>query len=259
MTLNYKGINIYYTNQGKGSAVVLLHGFLENSSMWTDFISELAKKNRVICIDLLGHGNTACLGYVHTMEDQAQMVNAVLSHLKLRRFSIVGHSMGGYVALAFAKLFPQKIKSLCLLNSTFETDDATRKTQRKRANKLATSIYKNLVSMSVTNLFSESSQINYKAEIAAALNQALKTPVQGYIAANEGMILRSNTKKLFTEATFYKKIILGKKDWIIDTEKMQQYANKNQINIEVFSEGHMSHIENKPELSIALKEFAKHC
>ena len=127
MILDYKGINIFYTDTGKGQVVVLLHGFLEDASMWNALIPELSKKNRVVAIDLLGHGNTNSLGYVHTMEDMANTVKAVLSHLSLRKFIFIGHSMGGYVALAFAKLYPENIKGLCLLNSTYEADDLERK------------------------------------------------------------------------------------------------------------------------------------
>ncbi|MFM7896475.1 MAG: alpha/beta fold hydrolase, partial [Flavobacterium sp.] len=83
-TTNFKNTKISYTDQGKGTAVVLLHGFLENQSMWKAFIPELVKKHRIITIDLLGHGETECLGYVHTMEDQADMVHHVLHELKIR-------------------------------------------------------------------------------------------------------------------------------------------------------------------------------
>ena len=61
-TTNFKNTKISYTDQGKGTAVVLLHGFLENQSMWKAFIPELVKKHRIITIDLLGHGETECLG-----------------------------------------------------------------------------------------------------------------------------------------------------------------------------------------------------
>ena len=101
-TLLYKNTKISYTDQGKGTAVVLLHGFLENKTMWNNYIELLAKNNRVITVDLLGHGETESLGYVHVMEDQADVIYAVLIHLLLRKVVLVVHSMGGYVALAFA-------------------------------------------------------------------------------------------------------------------------------------------------------------
>ena len=256
-SITFKNANISFSDVGKGSAVVLIHGFLENITMWKNIIPELSKRNRVISIDLLGHGKSECVGYTHTMEEQAAMVYSVLKHLRLRKYSIIGHSMGGYVALAFAKLFTKNVKSLCLLNSTFEQDEDDRKELRKRANKMAQSNYQNLVRMSFANLFSEESRIQFKNEIESAIKEALKTPVQGYIAANEGMILRKNYKSIFTDASFKKAFILGKEDWIVDSNKMISYAEKNNINYTLLSQGHMSHIENKAELIVALKEFVK--
>jgi pimeloyl-ACP methyl ester carboxylesterase len=71
--------------------------------MWDNYIA--TSKKRVITIDLLGHGETECLGYVHTMEDNADAVHSVLLELGIRKSILVGHSMGGYVALAFAELY----------------------------------------------------------------------------------------------------------------------------------------------------------
>ena len=114
MNINHKGASIFYTDQGAGSPVILLHGFLENHTMWNPFLTQFTTFHRVICIDLLGHGNTECKGYVHTMNDMADAVNAVLIHLDINTAQIIGHSMGGYVSLAFAKAYPNKISSLCL-------------------------------------------------------------------------------------------------------------------------------------------------
>ena len=79
----FKNTKINYTDTGKGTVVVLLHGFLENLSMWNSYIELFSKKNRVIAIDLLGHGATDCLGYIHTMEDQADLVHQVLHNIHL--------------------------------------------------------------------------------------------------------------------------------------------------------------------------------
>ena len=69
-------VYISYSDIGTGSTVVLLHGFLENKTMWKDLAPNLSKKNRVLSIDLLGHGQTECLGYVHSMEENAEIVKA---------------------------------------------------------------------------------------------------------------------------------------------------------------------------------------
>jgi len=132
MHILYKNTKVSFTSIGSGPAVVLLHGFLENSSMWNQISEQISKKNRVVCIDLLGHGATENCGYIHTMEDQAEMVKAVLDHLRLRKYILIGHSMGGYIALAFAKLYPNNVKGLCLMNSTALPDSEEKKTNRDR-------------------------------------------------------------------------------------------------------------------------------
>ncbi|MBC7641144.1 MAG: alpha/beta fold hydrolase, partial [Flavobacterium sp.] len=98
-TITYKNTKISFSDSGTGKAIILLHGYLENSSMWDFCITELSKKNRVVAIDLLGHGKSDCLGYIHTMENQSEMIDGVINYLKIENASIVGHSMGGYVAL----------------------------------------------------------------------------------------------------------------------------------------------------------------
>ena len=154
----HKNTKISYSDTGKGTAIVLLHGFLENQKMWDFHIAEFAKKYRVITIDLLGHGETECLGYVHTMEDNADVVQAVLSELRIRKAIFVGHSMGGYVALAFAELYPETVKGLVLLNSTSRADSEERKINRSRAIKAVKQSFVNFISLSIANLFSESNQ-----------------------------------------------------------------------------------------------------
>ena len=109
MILDYKNAAIFYTDSGKGPAVVLIHGFLENTTMWNVIAPELSKRNRVITIDLLGHGKSDCMGYTHSMELFAETINAVLKQLRIRKCTLIGHSLGGYVALAFAENNAKKI------------------------------------------------------------------------------------------------------------------------------------------------------
>ena len=247
MIAEHKGIPIFYTDEGKGTAIVLLHGFLENHTMWEHFIPHLTKKNRVICIDLLGHGKTPCIGYVHTMQDIAESVASVLKALRLRRYFMIGHSMGGYVALAYAEMFPEQLKGLCLMNSTYEADNAQRKALRTRANKMIRTNFKNMVRMSFSNLFSETSKTAYQTAYELALNEALKTSVQGYIACQEGMKLRSDKFKMFKDLNCKKLIIIGAKDPVVDGKKLIEDTKNTTIETVTFSEGHMSHIENKTE------------
>lgn len=257
MILDFKNSNINYTIEGKGSTVVLLHGFLETTQMWKALIPEISMNHQVIAIDLLGHGQTSCIGYVHAVENMAEAVFAVLNHHDISQAHVIGHSMGGYVALAMADQNPEFFKGLCLMNSTFEADDKERKLIRTRANKMAKTNYESLVRLSFANLFAPESREIFKKEYEAALELALKTPVQGYIAAQEGMKLRPNRFEIFKHLKAKKLIIIGKKDSIIDGKKLIHIIKDTTINFVEFSKGHMSHIENKSELSYVIKRFVE--
>lgn len=255
MILEHKGIDVFYSDHGHGTAIILLHGFLENSTMWDTALPVLTKNNRVICIDLLGHGKSNCLGYVHTMELMAEAIEAVLKHLRLRKYYMIGHSMGGYVALSFAERNPNRLKGLCLMNSTYKADDNARRALRSRANKMVQTNFENMVKMSFSNLFSKSSKKLYESKFKAALTEALKTPVQGYIACQEGMRLRTSKKDLFLSLDCNKLIILGEKDSNIDSEELITEIQDTTINMVIFSEGHMSHIENEGDFLHSIMHF----
>jgi pimeloyl-ACP methyl ester carboxylesterase len=259
MVLNYKNASVFYTDTGKGTTIVLLHGFLENASMWNEIASELSKRNRVVTIDLLGHGSSDCLGYVHSMELFAEVLEAVLKQLRIRRLILIGHSLGGYVALSFAERNPQKVKGLCLMNSTSHEDSYERKQLRDRANVMIQKNFTNLVRMSFTNLFSETSRKKYVDQIKRALNEALQTSVQGYIAGQEGMKLRPNRNHVLAENNFKKMIIIGKKDPVLEVQKLTEEAENTNSKRIVFPDGHMSHIENTEALISVLKDFTRSC
>ena len=258
-SLTFKNANISFSDQGKGTAVVLIHGFLENATMWKNVVPEISKRNRVVTIDLLGHGKTDCLGYIHTMELFAATIAAVLKALRIRKCILVGHSLGGYVALAFAEQHPQKVKGLCLMNATSNEDNSERKSLRLRANKMISNNFTNMVRMSFANLFGPKSKTIFKEEMELAISEALKTPVQGYIAAQEGMQLRVNRNHILTENTFKKLLIIGEKDPVLDFKTSLKEAEKTNSKIIVFPDGHMGHIENKLALSDALTNFLKNC
>ncbi|WP_439128788.1 alpha/beta fold hydrolase [Polaribacter sp.] len=255
----FKNANLSFSDEGKGTAIVLIHGFLENSTMWDTIKPAFTKRNRIITIDLLGHGKSDCLGYVHSMEVFTEAVDAILKHLKLRKFILVGHSLGGYICLQLAKNNPNKIKGLCLLNSTSNEDSEERKKLRFRANKMIQKNFTNMVRMSFVNLFGEESRKKFKTAINTALQEALQTPIQGYIAANEGMRIRENSNAVLVENNFKKLIIAGKKDPVLDVKTSLQEAEKTNSEIVVLDGGHMSHIENKEELITTLKRFIKLC
>lgn len=251
----YKNTKISYTDTGKGKAIVLLHGFLENKKMWREYIELFSEKYRVVAIDLLGHGESDCLGYVHKMEDNANAVNAVLENLNIEKATIVGHSMGGYVGLAFAELFPEKIQKLVLLNSTSKEDSEERKQNRTRAIKAVKQNYVSFVSLAIANLFSENNRTRLAEEIEKVKTEALKTPLQGIIASQEGMKIRKDREELVRKNLFPILFILGKKDPVLNYEESLSQIEDTTAELVSFEDGHMSQIENKEELKAVLLNF----
>ena len=253
----YKKTFISFTETGKGGVIVLLHGFLENQTLWNEFLPEISKRNRVITIDLLGHGATECLGYVHTMEDQADMLHHVLLELKIRKAILIGHSMGGYVALAFAELFPEFMKGLVLMNSTSRADSEERKTNRDRAIKAVKKDYSTFVRLSIANLFSEENRLKLTQEIELVKLEALKTPLQGIVAALEGMKIRKDREVVLHLTSYPKLLILGEKDGVLNYQENSSQIENTNASLISFPDGHMSPIENREETLNTILEFIK--
>lgn len=255
MTLEYKGIKIHYKTSGKGQPLILLHGFLGNASMWDGIIPFFNKDYHCVSIDLLGHGRTGCLGYIHTMEDMAQAVNAILSQLHIDNANFIGHSMGGYVALAYTDLYPKAVNTLGLLNSTSLPDNKERKLNRDRAIAIVKKNPKAYTSMAIANLFAEKNRNLYTREIEYIKNQAVTMPIQGIISALEGMKIRKDRHHILTGFTGNKIIFTGTKDPVLPHEKSINEAEKCNTRIVSFNGGHMSYLENRIEFLEVTKQF----
>lgn len=257
MNLIYKNTSIHYSSIGKGNAVVLLHGFLENSTMWQEIAPKLSEKYRVICIDLVGHGESESMGYIHTMTEQAEMIKFVLNSLKLRKYTFIGHSMGGYIALAFAELYPANLRGLSLMNSTALPDSEEKRTNRDRGIVAVKQNYKTFVRIAIPMLFSEKNRPLFTSEIKQITNEALQLSPQGIIAALEGMKVRKDLTSIYTNSQYPITMIIGKEDPALDYNSLIQQTKNTKVQVVEFPDGHMSHIENKDDLIKVLLNFLK--
>src|SRR5690606_15239375 len=180
-------IPIYYENMGKGPAVVLLHGFLESSTMWKPLLPQLSKNHFVITLDFPGHGKSGVISETHTMEMMAEVLHKLLKELHIESATFIGHSMGGYVALAYAELYGPEVEKLILLNSTAAADTEERKDNRDRSIDIVGKVPEAYISMAIGNLFAERSREKFAFEIEALKNEANSFPVEGIQAAIRGM------------------------------------------------------------------------
>lgn len=257
--IDFKKGKIAYTSNGKGRAVVLLHGFLGSADTWEETKIALAKQFRVICIDLPGHGQSDCFGYVHNMELMAQSVKAVMDKLRFKKYVLVGHSMGGYVAMAFAELFPDHLRGFCLFHSSSYADSEQKKQDRNKAIKAVKNNYNIYVRATIKNLFAAKNLKYFKKEILFTQQIARKTPKRGVVAALEGMKIRPNRDVVLHFVNYPVLFIIGKYDNILPMQSLLDQTaflkKKNVLLLE--NSGHMGFLE-QPETCIkSLKRFIR--
>lgn len=258
----YKGASINYEKKGNGKrSVVLIHGFLENHKVWDDYIKVLAQNNTVFAIDLPGHGKSDCLGYVHTMEEFAGCVKKLLEVHNKRRAVIVGHSLGGYVALAFGDAYPDSIIGLCLFNSTAKADTEEKVHFRERAINVVKVNHELFIKEAIPNLFVGPKTPAIRGAIKRVLNMALSTPKQGIIAALEGMKIRPDREIILRFAPYPVLCLAGKNDLLIrwrDLKTQSELCEKGSFYLSQKG-GHMCIYEDKYPCLKALKKFITSC
>lgn len=260
-SITYRGIRVGYTDRGKGRAVVLLHGFLGAKEIWEQSIEALSKGYRVIAVDLPGHGETGCTGYAHSMEEMARSVKAVLDGLRLKKYVLIGHSMGGYVALAFADLFPDHLRGLCLYHSSAYADTEERKADRLRAI-AAVKANRNLYTKTVIrNLFAAKNLRYLKEEIALANRIARKTPKAGIVAALYGMRDRKSRDLILGLVDYPILMVIGEQDNVLPAaqllEQSELIRNKQVLYLE--HDGHFGFLESPRQSNKALRKFLRTC
>ncbi len=256
-SFSYRDVNFTYKDKGKGPVVIFLHGFLENQSMWTGLVESLPKSYRKITIDLPGHGDSGNLGYIHTMEEMAEVVKALFDHLKLKKAFLAGHSMGGYVGLAFAEKHPELVRGIILMNSSARADSDSKKKDRSRAIKVVKQNHKSFIRTAIPLLFRPKNRRTMREVVNVVKAEALKTSQQGVIAALEGMKVRPDREVLLHFAPYPFLFIAGKNDPVFPFEVLQDQLEAHRVTACITENGHMAHLEDEETVVKAIKEFLR--
>lgn len=254
-SIYYKKSEICYQVNGKGETLILLHGFLENSQMWSNLLPFLEHHFTVISIDLFGHGKSESVGYIHTMQEMAKGVEAIIRQEKIKKAHVLGHSMGGYVALEIVAQFPALATSLVLLNSSPLADTEQRMIERNRAIKAVKIYPQAFIRMAVKNLFLPELHETLKTTIDEAVEQAKTCSQKSVIATLEGLKARKNHQQTLTDFKGKKLLIAGKKDTIVPYPKLKPAAKHTETPLVSLNGGHMTHIEFPDELKLILENF----
>lgn len=238
-----------YEKSGQGEEhLVLLHGFMEDLSIWKEMETSLSKIFTLIKIDLPGHGLSQVYSEVHTMEFMAEEVRKVTDSLSLEKFHLLGHSMGGYVTLAFAEKFPDLLKSMTLFFSTYLSDDAEKKEQRKKSLRIIKQAFPTYVQAGVPNLFNSNEKDILEGKIELAKKIALATNNDGVLAAVKGMIERTDKLKIIQNFEGKILVLAGKHDNAVKADlTLSNLPDQTNIKSYLIDCGHNGHWE-KPSI-----------
>lgn len=255
--ITFKRAKINYTITGKGDTVVFLHGFLENLTMWDDFSGKLSATYKIIAIDLPGFGQSDVISNNHSMSTMAEVVNTVLNHENISKCILVGHSMGGYVALAFAELFENKLDGLILFHSQAAADDEKTKTNRNRTIKIVENNHAKFISGFIPSLFTEENALKFSTQIQQIIDSSLHTINGGIIAALAGMRDRKDYQELLTQMEIPVLFIAGEEDSRIPVKKIKHQITLPEISESLILEnvGHMGFIEAQELTYNAVEDF----
>jgi 3-oxoadipate enol-lactonase len=253
-------IQLHYADTGVGLPVVLLHGFPFHSGIWHEQVRALTGLYRMITPDLRGFGKSIAPAGVYEMDVLAADVLALLDQLNIRQCVLIGHSMGGYVALAAYKMFPERIQAFGLIASQAGAD-----TEEARQNRLNT-VEKVLqagdkgaqviVDGMLPKLFAKESPP--EPEISEEITKIiLGTDVAGIVGALKGMANRPDSNPILPEMNIPVLLLAGDQDQIIPAAKAETMASvlPNPTHIVVENAGHMLMLEQPGATTEALKTF----
>lgn len=246
-----------FDKQGNGNhALLFLHGFLESSTMWNSVLPHFdQEKHTLYTIDLPGHGASPFFEEANSLEHLAELILEFVKLQNIDEFSIIGHSLGGYIALAFAEKYPDTLHKMILLNSSSLADSDVRKKDRNRAIELLKKHPQAFKSMAVKNLFLPETHQKYKFEIDKAAEVAQECETEALILTTEAMRDRRNRSDILSQFSSQSLLIFGDQDQIASLQDMEPVIEKYDLNTAVLSGGHMSLIEHPEKVIQLIKEF----
>ena len=253
-----RGIEMAYDTVGGGPAVVLLHGYPFNRTMWREQAEALKSSYRVITPDLRGHGETDATGETATMDEMARDVAALMDELKIERAAIGGLSMGGYVALAFYRRFPLRVRALILADTRPQSD--TEEARRNREQQAERVLTEGMDAVTDTLLGKALARATPKErpEVVARVREMIRgTKPRGAAAALRGMAARPDQTSFLERIIQPTLIIVGSEDELTppkDAEVMRREIRGSRLEI-IQGAAHVSNLERPAEFNRALIEF----
>ncbi|WHY75338.1 alpha/beta hydrolase [Neobacillus sp. WH10] len=245
---------IAYVDKGEGKAIVLLHGFCGSSLYWEKVTPELSKNYRVIAPDLPGHGESSMDKGYYSIEEYAEMLKVLLDQLNIQKVTMFGHSLGGYITLAFAEKYSNNLNGFSLVHSTaFPDSEEAKKGRLANTEKVQKEGIKSLIDGLVPKLFSPDNVEEDHIKVVKEIGY-LTTP-QGAISALTAMKNRIDRNPVLEDTPLPVLLVAGEQDQIIPAEKTFSVSRDNIKQRLIKISGHMSMYENPTDLISEMNEY----
>jgi pimeloyl-ACP methyl ester carboxylesterase len=266
-SIEFNGSPIYYRTSGEGEVVMFVHGFAEDSSIWNYHAGQLSNNYKVILPDLPGSGKTPAIGsgsesgYL-SLEDCAQMLNRILEQEHAPTCIMIGHSMGGYITLAFAEKYGQKLKGFGLFHSSAFADTEEKiETRRKAIKHINENGAEDFLRMTIPSMFAESAKETNRQsvdEIVERFTHFEPKVLTGFYHAMIDRPDRSHILKTFPKPILF---IIGEEDNAVPLDaSLRQCHLPVQSHVHILkSVGHMAMVEKQAETAQIVCNFCDTC
>lgn len=254
--------HIAYTKTGKGHPLMLIHGFPENHGLWQRIVPALSEQFTMLLPDIPGSGESKP-GYGETtMEQLADAMKLIAEAEGLSQWVMAGHSMGGYISLAFAEKYPSMIKGLSLIHSTATADDEEKKKKRQKSIDIIKKGGKETFIKEMTPaLFAEKFRQENRDVIQEQIARGINLSDESIIAFYNAMMNRKDRTAILESATYPVQMIIGKEETIAPMNILLEQAAMADVGcISLYENSlHMSMIEHPKRLASDLINFAAYC
>jgi len=245
-SFSYKKGRISYSDYGKGKPVLLIHGFGEDGTIWENQVSRFKEDFRLIVPDLPGSGKSDFIPEVFSMDDHADMLEQLLIEENIEAADLIGHSMGGYIALAFAGKYHEKMTGLCLFHSTAYADTEEKKESRRKSIQF---IKQNgslkFLQQATPNLFSDQTKNENPALVEEIINRYSNFNPNSLVHYYEAMIQRPDRSEVLRKVPKPVLFIAGEHDAAIPIKHMQEQSYLPELSYfhSLKNSGHMGMLE----------------
>lgn len=253
-----------YKIEGEGLPVILIHGFPQDGNMWQAIAPSLVQNARLIIPDLPGVGGSSldCEPAELSMSLLAECIYDICVAESIQKLILVGHSMGGYVALAFAAQFPKMVAGLSLVHSTALADAPEKIELRRKSIQIISKGGKKIfLQQMFPTLFGESFKINQAERLERMISEAINVKEESLVAFYHAIMNREDRTSILNAGGFPIQWIIGKEDHLVPMMVALQQSRLSMVSfVSLFSDcGHMSMLEQPEKFSIELKDFFNYC